>query len=270
MKTSNLPEIKRTRHMKLIKGLLLSVLIIAFINFKVEAQCTVTGVSGSGFDFAGQCAPVSTGIYYEFVFGLVAPPQPSYRVIYFWGDGVIDNTFPLVQSRIVFGNTIYYVHADLPHTFPANGDCEYNVNMVLVDNGYQCSDSRQVQIVGNWHQDNVATANGVIALNPTPRKDVCEGVPLVDFQFADVSHFACNLQDNLTAQKPNHTDRYEQFVYGTNPVAGQGIPNLFIKVGVAQTLVQLTDAGGVPVAFLECRSNYRWTCSTLFNSKRIF
>ena len=48
-------------------------------------------------------------------------------------------------------------------------------------------------------------------------------------------------------QKPNHTSRYEQFVYGTNPVAGRGIPNLFIKVGTAQTVVYLTDNNGVPI-----------------------
>ncbi|MGA2408345.1 MAG: PKD-like domain-containing protein, partial [Bacteroidales bacterium] len=234
--------------MKIIKVFLLSVVLIGFINSKALSQCTVTGVSGSGFDFAAQCAPASVGIYYDFNFGLVAPPQPSYRVEYVWGDGVIENTFPVVQSKIVFGNTVYYVHADLPHTYPATGDCEYYPYMVLVDNGYVCPDSRQTQIVANWHPDNVASASGVIALNPTPEKDVCEGYSLVDFQFADASHFACNIQDYPTAQKPNHTPRYEQFVYGTNPVAGKGIPNLFIKVGVAQTLVQLTDASGVPVA----------------------
>ena len=245
MKTSNLPEIKRTRDMKLIKVFLLSALLIGFINSKASAQCTVTGVSGSGQDFAGQCAPVSTSIYYQFTFTSM-PPQPTYRVYYVWGDGVEDNTYPAVQYNSVFG--VWYVKADLPHTFPVNGDCEYTVTISLVDNGYVCSDSRQFQVVGNWHLDNVATASGVIALSPSPEKDVCRGLPLVDFQFADVSNFACNLQNYPTAQKPNHTARYEQFVYGTNPVVGKGIPNLFIKVGTAQTSVQLTDAGGVPVA----------------------
>ncbi len=70
---------------------------------------------------------------------------------------------------------------------------------------------------------------------------------MIDFHFEDISNFACNLQDFPSAQKPNHTARHEQFVYGTNPVAGQGIPNLYIKVGTAQTIVYLTNASGNPV-----------------------
>jgi hypothetical protein len=249
MATSILSEIKRVRDRKLLRVFLLSLLLIGLMNYNASAQCTVIGVSGSGFDFAAQCAPGSVGIYYDFSFGLVAPPAAFYRVIYFWDDGNVENTYPLVQSKIVFGNTVYYIHADLPHTYPANGDCEYYPYMVLVDaNGYLCADSRQTQIVANWHTDNVATASGVIAINPAPEKDVCAGSTLVNFQFADASHFACNIQDYPTAQKPNHTPRYEQFVYGTNPVAGQGIPNLNIKVGTAQTIVFLTDASGAPVA----------------------
>ena len=235
--------------MKLIKVLLLSGLFLSFINSSASALCTVTGVSGSGFLFAGQCAPVTTGIYYDFTFD-VKPTPTTFRVIYFWGDGLSESTYPTVQSKVVYTPapvTVYFVHAELWHTYPAAGNCEYYPYMILVDNGSQCSDSRQTQIVANWQQDDIAAASGVIALNPTPRKDVCVGLPLVDFQFTDASRFSCNLQQYPSAQKPNHTARYEQFVYGTGPVAGRGIPNLSIKVGTAQTIVQLTDVNGNPI-----------------------
>jgi PKD repeat protein len=116
----------------------------------------------------------------------------------------------------------------------------------IIDNGSACLDSRQVQLIGNWHQDDIALANGFIDITPE-EEHVCEGLPLLDFQFVDATHFSCNIQDNPTAQKPNHESRHEQFVYGTDPLAGQGIPNLFIKVGTAQRVVYLTDNNGNPI-----------------------
>ena len=223
-----------------ITGLLLSVL-----SKPANAQCTVSGVSGSGFLFASTCAPVSTVIYYEFTFS-VMPPNPTYRVQFLWGDGTFNNVYPAVQSRVVGGITVYYIRVELSHNFPANGLCEYEVLMQMIDNNSACLDSRQFQVIGNWHQDDIALANGQIEITPA-QEDVCEGLPLIDFQFADATHFSCNIQDNPTAQKPNHTPRHEQFVYGTDPVAGQGIPNLFIKVGTAQTVLYLTDSSGNPI-----------------------
>ena len=247
MATSILSELKSTRYLKFIKILLLSVLLVGFFNAKSSAQCTVTGVSGSGFSFASQCAPAYTSIYYEFTFGLVAPPKPSYNVLYFWGDGSPNqSTVGVVRSKIVGINTVYFVRVELDHTFPINGNCEYTIEMFLIDNGFKCNDSKQVQLIANWHEDDVALAMGVIAMSPL-QKDVCPQSPLLNFQFLDVTNFACNLQDFPLAQKPNHTTRNEQFVYGTNPIAGQGIPNLYIKVGTAQTIVYLTDASGNPV-----------------------
>jgi large repetitive protein len=241
-------SIKRIVDIRILRLLVIGSLVLG-LNSEAKAQCTVTGVSGSGFLYADFCAPAYASLYYEFTFGTTAPPQPTYRVLFFWGDGTpAHSAFYPVQSKLVGPLTVYYVRAEKDHTFPAGGNCEYNVNMVLVDNGFQCPDSRQVQIIANWHQDDVALAGGVIALNPTPRHDVCIGLPLVDFRFTDASIFACNIQQNPVAQKPNHTTRHQQYIYGTNPAAGQGIPNLFIKVGTAQTLVRLTDGSGNPVA----------------------
>jgi len=235
-----------SRTMKfLLRILFLTGFIFGIYNQPVEAQCTVSGVSGSGFLFANTCAPATTVIYYEFTFSTM-PPNPTYRVQFIWGDGTTNNVYPAVQSRVVAGITVYYVRAELSHTFPANGLCEYEVLMQMIDNGSACLDSRQVQIIGNWHQDDIALANGSIEIDPA-QEDVCEGLPLLGFRFTDDTHFSCNIQDNPTAQKPNHTPRYEQFIYGTDPVAGQGIPNLFIEVGTAQTVVYLTDNSGNPL-----------------------
>ncbi len=235
-----------SRTMKfLLRTIFLTGFISGLISQPVTAQCTVSGVSGSGFLFANTCAPATTIIYYEFTFSTM-PPNPTYRVQFIWGDGATNNVYPAVQTRVVAGITVYYIRAELSHTFPANGLCEYEVMMQMIDNGSACLDSRQVQIIGNWHQDDIALANGQIDITPA-EEDVCEGLPLIDFRFADATHFSCNIQDNPTAQKPNHTNRYEQFVYGTDPLAGQGIPNLFIKVGTAQTVVYLTDNNGNPI-----------------------
>jgi hypothetical protein len=118
--------------------------------------------------------------------------------------------------------------------------------MVLyTSGGVQCQDSRQIQIVPSWHQDK-PEGGGLVAMAPDT-EDLCVGSALTDFRFSDITDFTCTLRDNPGLQKPNHTDRYEQFIYGTDPLAGQGIPNLFIKAGTAETPVRLTDAGGDPV-----------------------
>jgi hypothetical protein len=153
MVTSISSKFKSIQDMKLFKVFFLAVFLLGFINSKAFAQCTVTGVSGSETLLAGQCAPVLTAVGYTFTFGTVAPPQASYTVMFFWGDGVIESKNCLVQSKIVFGLTVYYVNAELPHTFPATGLCEYNVEMFLIDNGFKCNDSKQIQIIANWHQD---------------------------------------------------------------------------------------------------------------------
>ena len=229
----------------LFRNIFLAGFILGVFSQSVAAQCTVSGVSGSGFLFANTCAPATTVIYYEFTFSTM-PPNPTYRVQFIWGDGTATNVYPAVQTRDVGGVTVYYLRAELSHTFPANGLCEYEVLMQMIDNGSACLDSRQVQLIGNWHEDDIALANGYIDITPE-EEHVCEGLPLIDFQFTDATHFSCNIQDNPTAQKPNHTNRYEQFVYGTDPVGGQGIPNLFIKVGTAQRVVYLTDNDGNPI-----------------------
>jgi len=233
------------RKFSVTKHLISCLFFILFLPKSFLAQCP-SGSSGSGFLNASMCAPASVAMYYEFI-SLTELPQTSYRVQFIWGDGTARNITQPVQTRIVAGQTVWYVRVELSHTYPSTGLCEYVVLMVLYNSsGVQCQDSRQTQIVANWHQDNIATANGIIALDPI-QKNVCEGLPLIDFQFADVSNFACNIRDFPLAQKPDHMPRHEQFIYGTNPVAGRGIPDLFIKAGTAETLVRLTDAGGSPV-----------------------
>jgi len=247
MNNRNLKHVEKTILSGIIRFLFLILVFSGIISNKSYSQCTVKGVSGSGFLYAGECAPVTTVIYYEFTFsGTTPPPNATYRVLYFWGDGTTQNALGTVQTRVVGGITVYYLRTELSHTYPAAGNCEYLAYMVLVDNGFQCSDSYQAQVVSNWHQDDVAAAHGHIAMNPI-QEDVCEGLPLIDFSFTDVSNFACNKQDFPIGQKPNHNPRHQQFIYGTNPIPGRGIPNLFIKVGTAQTVVYLTDNDGNPI-----------------------
>jgi hypothetical protein len=127
---------KRLSQKNFLRILILSGTLLFLINYTSSAQCTVTGVSGSGFLYADFCAPAYNVIYYEFTFGTVAPPEPQYRIVFIWGDGTPNtNVWAPVQSKLVGALTVYYVRAEADHTFPAAGNCEYNVNMILIDNG---------------------------------------------------------------------------------------------------------------------------------------
>ncbi len=272
------PEIKKIQNMALLSkitgkflklsSLVLGMFLLLISPEAVNAQCPI-GLPSSGQLLANFCAPAQVGVWYEY-FSSSPMPQATYRVQCIWGDGNTVNVNQAVQTRVVGGVTQWYVRVELFHTFPAAGLCEYAVVLALYNSsGVQCQDSKQTQIVANWHQDDIASANGRIVLDPV-QKDVCEGLPLIDWQFRDVTNFACNLRDYPLAQKPNHTSRHQQFIYGTNPVAGRGIPNLFIKVGTAQTLLRLTDANGNPVPNHDSGSDNWRKCSGLFNIKRLF
>ncbi len=235
------------------RNIFILIFVILLFNLtpnKMVAQyvcpSTFAGVS-SGNLIINQCAPAYAQITYEYNFGTTAPSTTSFRVLVRYGDGAIANYYPTVQTRIVGSVTMYYIALELYHTYPANGNCDYTVEMAIyTGSGGICSDSKQTQVIGNWHLDNDATANGKIELAPE-EEEVCEGSPLLNFIFQDDSNYACNLQDDPVLQKPNHTTRYQQYVYGTNPIAGQGIPNLYITVGGSD--IYLTDATGAPISF---------------------
>lgn len=228
----------------ILKGLILLIFFIISANYSAFSQCAVVGSPSSGQRINDFCAPVTKQVWYRFDFSS-KPPQPSYRVIYFWGDGSPNvNFWPTVQWESVFpGDTTWYVLTEPIHLFPENGNCDFVVNMVLVDAGFQCSDSRQTQEVASWHTDDITLAQGEIRIAPF-REEVCEGDPLINFPFADDSRFACNV--NISGiRKPNNQPRHVQFIYNTNPVNGRGIPDLSIDVHGTQ--VFLTDSVGNPV-----------------------
>ncbi len=239
-----------------IKSIFIFIFFLFFSNFKIFGQCTVLGDPSSGQKISGFCAPVTKQVWYRFDFSS-KPPQSSYRVLYFWGDGSPNqNFYPSVQWESLFpGDTTWYVLTEPTHNFPVNGACDFTVNMVLVDGGYQCGDSRQTQEVASWHTDDITLAQGHINIDPLV-KEVCEGDSLINFPFIDASIFACNVSIP-GLRKPNNQPRHVQFVYNTNPSNNMGIPDLYIDVH--GTRVYLTDSNGDPVA-------NSWTVSPLDGS----
>jgi|GEM_PF-1027244 len=220
--------------------------IILFFNSNIaSAQCSVVGNPSSGQRGSDFCSPVVKQVWYRFDFA-TKPPAASYRVLYQWGDGSVNNNYwPEVKYESLFpGDTTWYVLTEPIKTYIDNdGVCDYVTTIVLVDGGYQCGDSRQTQEIASWHTDDTAPAQGIIDVT-ADIIEVCEGDSLIDSTFRDASSFACNV--NITdIRKPNNQPRYVQFVYNTSPTSGQGIP--YVSIDVHGTKVYLTDEDGDPV-----------------------
>ena len=137
----------------LLKGIIIITIFTFFSEYAAFSQCTVVGSPSSGQRINDFCAPVTKQVWYRFDFSS-KPSNSSYRVIYFWGDGSPNqNFFPTVEwESIMPGDTIWYVLTEPIHVFPEDGACDFIVNMVLVDEGYQCGDSRQTQEIASGIQ----------------------------------------------------------------------------------------------------------------------
>ena len=146
----------------------------AFVsNFSGLAQCTLTNDGTLGTSIvasSGLCAPRTVTIQYSFGLTSPVPAGSSFAAVFNWNDGQA-NQIQAVFLPVGTGQLSYVVSAS--RTFPANSDCEYEVLMGTVLNGFFCDGFQQIQRVNSWRLDNANGGN--IALAPTP-SDYCPGV----------------------------------------------------------------------------------------------
>ena len=227
--------------------------------FTGVAHAQLVGSPSSGQSAVQYCAPGAQYIVryqYEVSFGVV--PAGWFRMLF----RLEDQAGILISSQNYFNNAtlnqITIAQDPNPpfnwlisraHTFtlPPDDDCEYNARIWFyedpeMDGTYTTVDLTQVQVLANWHTDDEGDGN--IDITP-PIHQVCEGEPLVNFQFQDASVFACTAATLPALSKPNFYERHVQFVYNTSALAAQGIPN--VTISVYGTPVQLTTATGAPV-----------------------
>ena len=221
-------------------------LLSIFSQSSLFAQCTVVGNVNSGQSGVQLCSPVTKRVTYHFEFITPANPTSIYLQVYwFWNDGQLPSeTSKVVTAVYDAGLGMYYIDTYADRTFPSTSNCEYSVGIQLAGDGFMCPNTQQIQVIASWHLDNDVAAGGSIAITPLV-KQVCEVVPLVNFQFGDASTFSCTLGSNPLLKNPNFKERSVQFVYGTNPIGGQGIPN--VSINVYGSTVILTDGSGTPV-----------------------
>jgi PKD repeat protein len=199
----------------------------------IFGQCALITDNYSGQVAGSVCAPVSLNMDVRYKFML--PVDPSrVQILYVWNDGTGATT--LVPS-VSQGDTIFTATAT--HLYPPADQCSYTAEAYVVYNGVQCvSSSRQEQTFSAWARDN---QNGAEIITDPVIARFCEGENIVDVRFTDNSTFNCNI--SVEPDKPNRITRWVQFIYGTNTIGGDRIPNVTIRDPLGNVYT-MTDAAG--------------------------
>lgn len=241
--------------------------IFSFLTIGVvKAQCpTVTGVDGGRSIVTSICAPSTYSFRYQVDF--LTAPTSSVGVYFFWGDGSAATLVTLPAGQTTYSIT------GVNHTFPANADCEYTVQILPRISGVFCTSGQFNTKASSWRRDNAngGTIQLISPLTNTTIHTVCEGED-IDVTFADQSTWNCNeLIDGIPNTGaatdvpivPNTERRWQQIVYNT-PIAGTKIPNIYVDG------VQMTGAGGVDVAasYQDPRGVFLMTAPVIVNDGR--
>jgi gliding motility-associated-like protein len=213
----------------------LLVFFLGFIGFSKNtfAQCGLLPPvvsSGSFVTPNGLCTPVSVNMRYDITFAAPLAAGPNYVLSYFWGDGPASFT----QVTLTPGSAVYSITR--PHNYPANSDCEYQVQMfIAVNSAGACGVTRQTQLVTTWRTDEFNGGN-VQLISPVTGNNihtVCRG-DNVSVIFDDQSVFNCNAvypanyPPNAPINNPNLQVRWQQIVYNT-PNGAPRIPNVSVN-----------------------------------------
>ena len=218
------------------KYLFFLILTISFLQLSIQSSYAQCGLlppvvsSGSFVTPNGLCSPVSVNMRYDITFASPLPAGPNYVLSYFWGDGGGSFT----QVTLAPGSAVYSITR--PHNYPANSDCEYQVQMFISVNSMgACGVTRQTQLVTTWRTDAFNGGN-VQLISPATGNNIhtiCEGVNL-SVVFDDQSIFNCNAlypanyPPNAPINNPNLQVRWQQIVYNT-PNAAPRIPNVSVN-----------------------------------------
>ncbi|CAN5261349.1 hypothetical protein BH09BAC3_BH09BAC3_22840 [soil metagenome] len=213
------------------------------LSHEANAQCVgipVVQSIGSNKNPNSICSTVNSDLLYSVRFFTPTGPQ-DLRVYFFWGDGTAPDDVAIPNGQTT------YTNITANHTFPANSDCEYLVQMVIFYNGLPCPSTYQTQYVQSYRTE--AFNQGLVQLiNPllgTNIYEVCAGSDLTNAVFNDLTNFNCNASytpsyptGTALIQAPNTLDRWQSLVYDTRTTAGNRIPNLTVGG------VPVTGAGG--------------------------
>ena len=168
-------------HYSGLKKLYFFIVVLALLGLSIKAsgQCSIDVIGRySGVLPDSKCAPSQVVVNYSVVF-TTPTPASSYRVQFLWNyESGETNDFEYVwvtpTTSVVGGVTRYTVATTLSHSYTSGNLCEYTIRIGLMDNGYFCHNSSKIEEAANWHEDDVALANGFIRLTPE-EKEVCEG-----------------------------------------------------------------------------------------------
>jgi gliding motility-associated-like protein len=212
------------------KNIFLNILLL-IISLSSFSQCELIVDNFSGQIPSSVCAPVDLimDVRYKFIL----PIDPSkIQILYVWNDGTSATT---IVPAISEGDTVFTATAF--HTYPpANYNCSYTAEAYVIYDGRQCvSSSRQEQEFSAWARDN---QNGGVIITDPVVAEFCEGEDIVDVRFRDASNFNCNI--HVEPDKPNRLNRWVQFIYGTQTIGGDRIPNITIRDPIGN-VYQMTD-----------------------------
>jgi len=199
----------------------------------VFPQCALITDNFSGQQPNSVCAPVSMKMDVQYKFFVPIDPA-KVEILYVWNDGTGATTQVPAISQ---GDTIF--NQTQTHVYPPAGQCSYTAEAYVIYDGEQCvSSSRQEQTFSAWARDN---ENGAVLTTQPVVEYFCEGEDIVNVTFDDNTTFNCNI--NIEPDKPNRLNRWVQFIYGTQTIPGDRIPNVTVDDGMGNTY-QLTDALG--------------------------
>ncbi|NBC82431.1 MAG: hypothetical protein GVY19_03520, partial [Bacteroidetes bacterium] len=217
------------------KKFCLYIIFLLFIGIKpsLYAQCSLITDNFSGQYPSSVCAPVTLDMEVRYKFFVPVDPA-KVEILYVWNDDFGTTTQVPAISQ---GDTVFTQVQS--HLYPPSNQCAYTAEAFVVYDGEVCtSSSRQQQTFSAWARDN---ENGADLTTDPVVAPVCEGENIVDVTFDDNTTFNCNMA--VEPDKPNRITRWVQFIYGTQTIGGDRIPDVTVDDG-AGTVHQLTDATG--------------------------
>lgn len=220
--------------LRLLLSLTILLLLVNAYHSHLQAQCALLPpvLSVGHLNTPnGLCSPVSVSMRYDITFSAPLAAGPNYVLLFIWGDGSPNTAVTLTPGSASY--SITRVHA-----YPANSDCEYNIQMFIsVNSAGACGPTRQSQLVTTWRTDefNGGNVQMVSPVSGTNVHEVCEGAN-ISVIFDDQSVFNCNSvypanhavpPGSIPIVTPNEQVRWQQIVYNT-PNGAPRIPNVSV------------------------------------------
>jgi PKD repeat protein len=233
------------------------------VNNRIVTCSDITGTKGIDITTSGTCAPVSVSIKYTWNFRQGARNsiyfQPSgMRLQVAWNDPA-NSTFYGTMTETSPGSG-RFERTTTPFSYPDNHPvCSYTPeahprmissmpqqpNVICTSGAVPSSTT-----IPSYRRDNLAPGEYLIYPEEGhPDNEYCVGEDIQNHRFNDITIFNCNFA--AEPERPNVSERWIQFVYGTSNNLGLAgrIPNVWLDIdddGIIDPLVdvQVTDEFG--------------------------